>query len=162
RTSTSAHRRENTRAEPVGSSSEKTVEEDDELKERLDKHVQQTLNRINVGPCYTLKLLGYWAPLKDGSGVSGSCEDEHVPWPDIRRAVCAGWQTDDRQQLVTYLHNGHRCGGALGFSACRFRCRVNYGALGNGELTDGEWIWPEGLPHYVQRHAIRLPEEFVV
>jgi hypothetical protein len=28
-------------------------------------------------------------------------------------------------------------------------------------LTDGEWVWPDGLPHYVERHAVRLPDEFV-
>ena len=28
-------------------------------------------------------------------------------------------------------------------------------------FTDGEWLWSESLPHYVERHAVSLPEEFV-
>jgi hypothetical protein len=33
--------------------------------------------------------------------------------------------------------------------------------MGSRELTDGLWIWPEGLSHYVRAHGIILPEEFV-
>ncbi len=33
--------------------------------------------------------------------------------------------------------------------------------MGSKELTDGFWIWPEGLSHYVRAHGILLPEEFV-
>jgi hypothetical protein len=33
--------------------------------------------------------------------------------------------------------------------------------LAGGELTDGEWIWPDTLPHYVERHGVMLPEELI-
>jgi hypothetical protein len=33
--------------------------------------------------------------------------------------------------------------------------------MGGRDLTDGVWMWPEGLAHYVERHAVRLPDEFV-
>jgi hypothetical protein len=33
--------------------------------------------------------------------------------------------------------------------------------MGFRDLFDGVWIWPEGLAHYVERHSVRLPEEFV-
>ncbi|MBW2667551.1 MAG: hypothetical protein JRE13_14765 [Deltaproteobacteria bacterium] len=33
--------------------------------------------------------------------------------------------------------------------------------MGSADLGDGVWIWPEGLAHYVARHEIRLPNEFV-
>jgi hypothetical protein len=29
------------------------------------------------------------------------------------------------------------------------------------ELSDGKWVWPQGLDHYVRAHKIRLPDEFV-
>jgi hypothetical protein len=29
------------------------------------------------------------------------------------------------------------------------------------EQSDGVWLWPEGLAHYVEKHGIRLPDEFV-
>jgi hypothetical protein len=28
-------------------------------------------------------------------------------------------------------------------------------------LTDGAWIWPADLAHYVERYHVRLPGEFV-
>jgi hypothetical protein len=45
-----------------------------------------------------------------------------------------------------------------GFSTCRFGCA---GAVGSRELTDGVWLWPEGLGHYVETHAICLPDDFL-
>lgn len=32
---------------------------------------------------------------------------------------------------------------------------------GRLELTDGTFIWPDGLAHYVRDHAVRLPATFV-
>jgi hypothetical protein len=28
-------------------------------------------------------------------------------------------------------------------------------------LTDGEWLWRDDLAHYVERHHVRLPEDFL-
>ena len=32
--------------------------------------------------------------------------------------------------------------------------------MGSRDLTDGIWVWPEGLAHYVDIHSVGLPEEF--
>jgi hypothetical protein len=45
----------------------------------------------------------------------------------------------------------------LGYSICRL-CGER---TGTGESMDGEWVWPEGLAHYVEAHSVRLPEEMV-
>lgn len=45
----------------------------------------------------------------------------------------------------------------MGYSPCRL-CGDNDGAL---ELSDGVFVWPEGLRHYVVDHGVRLPQEFV-
>jgi hypothetical protein len=34
--------------------------------------------------------------------------------------------------------------------------------VGSSELTDGYWVWPEGLIHYVEVHGVSLPEDFLV
>jgi hypothetical protein len=44
-----------------------------------------------------------------------------------------------------------------GLSRCRFCGRDN----GSKELSDRVFSWPEGLPHYLQHHGVRLPDEFV-
>ena len=33
--------------------------------------------------------------------------------------------------------------------------------MGVYDLTDGVWVWPQGLHHYVSEHNIRLPEKFI-
>jgi hypothetical protein len=33
--------------------------------------------------------------------------------------------------------------------------------IGTQELTDGVWLFPEGLVHYVRHHAVRPPEPFL-
>ena len=33
--------------------------------------------------------------------------------------------------------------------------------MGSREYTDGTFVWPEGLPHYVEHHQVRLPQEAI-
>ena len=33
--------------------------------------------------------------------------------------------------------------------------------MGSSDLTDGTWLFPEGLVHYVRRHALKPPEDFL-
>lgn len=33
--------------------------------------------------------------------------------------------------------------------------------MGSRELTDGVYVWPEGLVHYIEKHNVRLPRQFV-
>src|SRR5688572_2501334 len=56
---------------------------------------------------------------------------------------------------------GRRVHGLLGYSSCRLRCGVPHSAVGCRDLTDGSWIWPEGLSHYVRVHGVVLTERFV-
>ena len=37
---------------------------------------------------------------------------------------------------------------------------ATFKGLGNWDLTDGQWVWPQGLAHYIERHWVCLPEEF--
>lgn len=108
-----------------------------------------------------LKLIGYWARLPHWSRGHDLISGNQPPWPDVRRAVQVGWRPAERERLVAYLRSGYRLNGALGYSACRFECRHKFSLLGNGEYTDGEWVWPEGLSHYVYRHGVMLPDEFI-
>jgi hypothetical protein len=33
--------------------------------------------------------------------------------------------------------------------------------LGTKDLTDGEWVWPERLEHYITDHDVALPKAFI-
>ena len=50
----------------------------------------------------------------------------------------------------------------LAYSTCRFAgCQSPRRELGCATLTDGVWLWPEGLAHYLEVHAVRPPHDFV-
>jgi len=110
-----------------------------------------------------LKLIGYWNNrFRKGLfwwPLWATGENKEMPCP--RNLVDPLWRGEDRQKIVDYLRAGHHAYSWLGYSSCRFRCGIPDESLGDSELTDGIWAWPEGLTHYVEHHFIRLPEAFV-
>jgi hypothetical protein len=92
-----------------------------------------------------LRLIGYWA------------SDTDRQWPDPRTLVDRAWADAEREVIAWYLRYGLVASTYMGRSTCRF-CGVQ---VGNVELTDGAYVWPEGLAHYVDEHQVRLPQEFV-
>lgn len=75
--------------------------------------------------------------------------------------VDTAWDLDERRLVAHYLGSGKRVTSYLGFSWCRFHCGIDDEEMGDSEFSDGLWLWPGGLPHYVLEHAVRLPEEFL-
>ena len=61
-------------------------------------------------------------------------------------------------RVLRYLRSGHTHKCYLGFSYCRFGCEW---IEGTSCITDGTWVWPEGLVHYVDVHRVPLPDEFL-
>jgi hypothetical protein len=62
--------------------------------------------------------------------------------------------------MVAYLRSGAQLHYCMGFSHCRFRGGPPDEEMGCADLTDGVWLWPEGLHIYVERYGVRLPEDF--
>lgn len=58
---------------------------------------------------------------------------------------------------LEYFSSGTRVRQYMGYSRCRFCGEMN----GSAELTDGTYIWPEGLAHYLCDHNMRLPQVLV-
>ncbi|MFE6509228.1 hypothetical protein ACFVDI_02455 [Nocardioides sp. NPDC057767] len=88
----------------------------------------------------------------------GYWRSEYEPTlPDPRRHLDETWDDDERELVVAYLRGGLPVLHMMGFSPCRLcDCSAN----GNAELTDGSYLWPQGLAHYVEDHGVRLPREF--
>jgi hypothetical protein len=63
---------------------------------------------------------------------------------------------DDR--VLRYLRSGSIRATCMGSSYCRFGCESRQGSTC---LTDGDWVWPAGLAHYVEVHQVPLPDEFL-
>jgi len=93
------------------------------------------------------RLIGYWS------------DQESPQWPDVAVFIDSSWDPVERQTVVAYLSAGRPTPWVryCGFSRCRVCDRPN----GSAELTDGAFIWPEGLVHYVAEHDVRLPKRFV-
>jgi hypothetical protein len=84
---------------------------------------------------------------------------ELVPLPHPRELVDRSWCPQERARTLAYLRSGLPFACFEGLSYCRFECREGGG--GCQEFTEEEWVWPEGLAHYVERHDVRLPDAFL-
>jgi len=96
-----------------------------------------------------LEALGYWF-------------NERAPnaYPRPQRLVGA-WPARQRAQVLAHLRAGSMFERYRACSHCRFACGIRPSELGRRDLTDGVWVWPEGLAHYVEAHSVRLPARFV-
>ena len=115
------------------------------------KELEQ-LWRANLQDTDLLKAVGFW---------NGDSEERFV---DPALLVDEEWEQENMDKIIAYLKGFKRINHQMGFSYCRFGC--NGGSrfdpnMGTSEQTDGIWIWPEGLVHYVEDHNIRLPSEFI-
>lgn len=90
-----------------------------------------------------LVRIGYW-------------RSERLPThPEPSDFVDETWDEDDRNQVTAYLESGTIPWVGMGFSTCRICGEPN----GSAEFTDGTYVWPQGLAHYVEMHRVRLPDE---
>jgi hypothetical protein len=98
------------------------------------------------GDAVTVRLIGYW-------------RSEREPWwPHPRAFVDPSWDESEREVVATYLETaGFEPWSFAGHSRCRI-CGVFNGC---GERCDGVYIWPDGLPHYIRAHDVRLPPGIV-
>jgi hypothetical protein len=94
--------------------------------------------------------VGYWR----------SPENPNLPHPGD--FADASWDDAERQKVVEYLDHAYQipmC--SCGPSWCRMGCAGVPGDIGTQDLTDGVWLFPEGLVHYVRHHEVRPPEAFL-
>lgn len=122
--------------------------------ERIDTEamVEELRDRMILQGTDVLKAVGFW---------NGHTEERFI---DPSLLIDDEWEKDNRGKIITYLKGFLRIHHQMGYSYCRFDC--NSGSrfdpnMGCAEQSDGIWIWPEGLVHYIEDHNIRLPPEFV-
>jgi hypothetical protein len=84
---------------------------------------------------------------------------EHAPdLPHPRSFIDLEWDSTERRAVLYYLESAYRtpyiC---CGWSQCRFCQKPN----GTRDHTDGTFIFPEGLVHYIRKHSVRPEERFL-
>lgn len=94
----------------------------------------------------TYKAIGYWH------------SEEQPGLPDPAWFKDNNWDKTEKQAVIDYLKKGETVVEYRGWSWCRFGCS---GAYGSADLTDGTYIYPEGLVHYIEKHNVRLPVDFI-
>lgn len=95
-------------------------------------------------------------PLRIGFWVSKFEPD----LPDPHNFLDPGfWQEDIDlcMEVVHALNRGKSTAQYRGMSTCRICGELN----GSKDLSNGEYVWPSGLGHYVQKHGLRLPDVFI-
>ena len=94
-----------------------------------------------------LKRVGFWH----------SNAEPHFPKPVENSDSLT---EDERKKVCKYLKSAEKLDAYFGYSWCRI-CDKEGSAMGCWDMSDGEWLWPEGLAHYVKKHKVKLPDEFV-
>jgi len=95
----------------------------------------------------TLEAVGFWF-------------NERAPsaYPRPQRLV-GTWKRAARTAVLAHLRAGAVFESYRARSHCRFACGET--AMGHRDLTDGVFVWPEGLAHYIEAHSVTLPPRFV-
>ena len=94
------------------------------------------------------RAVGYW-----GTG------DPPSRFPRPQWLVRPGWRAEERDRIAAYLRAGKMVNGWCGLARCRFEgCGI---LLGCCDMTDGRWVWPQKMEHYLLEHAVSLPDEFI-
>jgi len=118
---------------------------------------RQKNNKI-AGRSIELISIGFWCSIY-GNYID-NVMDYDLGWPHPRDIVDFNWEGERRSEILHYLKSGISIQAYNGWSSCRFSCAEEY--LGTEDFTDGMWLWPEGLSHYVEGHHVRLPEAFII
>jgi hypothetical protein len=93
-----------------------------------------------------LIAIGYWKSIYEND------------FPDPAKFEDINWKLNEKFKIIKHIENGKSVASWMGVSWCRFRCGENN--MGNRCLTDGKYLFPEKLTHYIKEHNIRLPIEF--
>lgn len=92
------------------------------------------------------KLIGYWG---DGKVYP---DPKVCVWEDY-------WDKHEfeKRRVVEHLIQGCPCNKQRGWA----NCKICGAQLGTFERTDGDYVWPDRLEHYVIEHNVMLPLDFI-
>jgi hypothetical protein len=96
-----------------------------------------------------LIAVGFWRRFENAR----SDPEDQRPWPE------QGSPRDSHNDVIAFLEAGFVESVEFGYAECRL-CGQGGATMGCLSLTDGTYVWPEGLAHYLREHSVNLPPEF--
>lgn len=101
--------------------------------------------------------IGFWRRFEDESVDP----EDFRPWPTpYNKTYNETDQTDDKELIIEYLGLGYIESYEFGYATCRL-CGYHCDEMGCCSLSDGIYVWPEGLKHYISQHQIILNDTFI-
>lgn len=81
-------------------------------------------------------------------------------YPHPKQFIDESWDSEEKQAVITRLKNSYALPYPyVGKSWCRFNCGET--EMGNRDYSDGIYLFPEGLVHYIEHHNVKLPNGVV-
>ncbi len=108
-----------------------------------------------------LKFIGYWRGHENPKRWGGMARTPGIELPDPRDYVDLHWSRREQMIVAAYLKNGQPWEQWYGMSWCRFGCDIQRSNMGSQDFTDGVYVWPEGFAHYLEKHDVKPPQEFI-
>ena len=97
-----------------------------------------------------LKRVGFWV------------SEEAPDLPDPADSIDTAWRKAEGDRILSYVDQAYGLPYAYaGFSWCRLGCPGVPSDIGTQDRTDGTFLFPEGLAHYIREHSVRPPAEFI-
>lgn len=79
--------------------------------------------------------------------------------PDVHELINAEWPTEAKQKALRYLKDTPV---VVAASVPSFECEICGKMLPSSSFqSDGEWLWPETLVHYLEMHDVALPVSLI-
>ena len=103
----------------------------------------------------TLKEVGFW---RIDSSDDSHGRDLHLTSVDL------SWSLSSEARVVRdyVAYHGMVESYEQAYSWCRFSgCEAPRRELGCVTFTDGVFVWPEGYTHYLMRHNVKPPDDFI-
>lgn len=84
--------------------------------------------------------------------------DSHLPL--LSTWTAPEWQPEDRDALLSYVENAPL---VVASSDLKSPCLVCGAFQSSSDFrSDGDWLWPADLVHYISQHRVRLPESMIL
>ncbi len=84
-------------------------------------------------------------------------DPDDSPW--VHDCIDVNWKPADKNKLFKYIDS---CPLVIVSGSIRTKCLLCDDELASSDfVSDGKWLWPKDLTHYMLKHFVRLPDKFI-